>query len=301
MLKGLAFFHSNEFIHRDLKPSNILVSLSPKRLFKIGDFGLAKDFSKLCTMTQTASGIFLGTRCWMAPELVSFKSKEHTTESDVFALGLVLHYLLSLGSHPFTDQDKDLSKFPPHTIENNIVKVKLLLNKALTPEAKHLLEKGMLTKSPAERKSAARLEQHFFFWSKAKKNAFLVAVGNEEEAANPRGHPNSALEQCLQNTELGRKVSVTPWDGNVADVYLDMTSKPWFKVYYRTTCVLELLRFIRNAYFHKQEKSANVKAQLENYIFLTAFPSLVFDVYVALEKNGFLVRNGIKGVLSSTL
>ncbi len=110
IINGLAFLHANDIIHRDLKPGNILYTTDPTLHFKIGDFGLAKNISTSSTMTSTGgSGVAMvpGTRCWMAPELVSKKPREHTEQSDIFSLGLVLHYLLTLGKHPFAKQSEN--------------------------------------------------------------------------------------------------------------------------------------------------------------------------------------------------
>ena len=89
LVKGLAYLHEKKFLHRDLKPGNILYKVNPRLCLKIADFGLAKEISSLSSMTTTRTGGArpAGTRCWMAPELVSLVSSEHTNESDVFALG----------------------------------------------------------------------------------------------------------------------------------------------------------------------------------------------------------------------
>jgi serine/threonine protein kinase len=96
IIDGLAFLHEQKYIHRDLKPGNILYTTDPCLQFKIADFGLTKNMSTFSTMTSTrGSGVAMapGTRCWMAPELVCMKSRDHTEESDLFSMGLVIHYL----------------------------------------------------------------------------------------------------------------------------------------------------------------------------------------------------------------
>lgn len=214
IVKGLVFLHQNKFLHRDLKPGNILYSTHPSLRFKIADFGLAKNISTLHTLTTTSGARVPGTRCWMAPELVSLESQEHTKESDVFALGLVLHYLLSLGNHPFADKTKEQ---PPHVVERNIVEMRVSFDESLSCESKHFLEE-IMSKIPFQRPTTSNPKQHPFLWSDKKKIEFLIAVGNQDEAANPRKHVNSPLEQCLQNTDIGREVGTILWDSRVPDV-----------------------------------------------------------------------------------
>ena len=118
IINGLAFLHEQKFIHRDLKPGNILYTTDPDLHFKITDFGLTKNTSSLSMSSTAASSVAMapGTRCWKAPELVSLKQKEHTQQSDVFSLGLVVHYLLTLGKHPFVNENEE----PAHVIERKI-------------------------------------------------------------------------------------------------------------------------------------------------------------------------------------
>ena len=86
----------------------------------------------------------------------------------------------------------------------------------------------------------------------------------------------------------------SPWNTKVPDVYKELLIR---KSNYRTNCVLDLLRFIRNAHAHEEERSAAVKAKLQQNIFLQVFPTLVLEVYDALIRHKFLNRNGIKKFL----
>ncbi|MFD7826473.1 protein kinase [Kitasatospora sp. NPDC059803] len=86
----LSHAHDVPVIHRDLKPSNILVARDGT--VKVLDFGIAAilrtDVTKL-----TATGSPIGTHQYMSPEQV--RSGRITPQTDLYALGCVLHELLA--------------------------------------------------------------------------------------------------------------------------------------------------------------------------------------------------------------
>ncbi|XP_061777487.1 receptor-type tyrosine-protein kinase FLT3 [Nerophis ophidion] len=114
--KGMAFLASKNCIHRDLAARNVLVTKG--RLVKIGDFGLARDidndsnyvvrgnvsnhFSNPCPAhisgDSTASQVRLPVK-WMAPE--SIFDGMYTMKSDVWAYGILLWEIFSLGVTPY--------------------------------------------------------------------------------------------------------------------------------------------------------------------------------------------------------
>src|SRR4051794_6809149 len=86
--------HAAGLVHRDVKPGNILIE--DDRAF-LTDFGLTKPTEADMT-AMTATGVFLGTPDYAAPEQISGSRLDG--RADVYALGGVLHECLT-GSRPF--------------------------------------------------------------------------------------------------------------------------------------------------------------------------------------------------------
>ena len=100
--RGLAAAHARGIIHRDLKPENLFLTRDGR--VKILDFGVAKlvqaaeNDAATVGATLTGAGVVVGTVGYMAPEQVRGETVDH--RADIFALGVVMHELLS-GTRPF--------------------------------------------------------------------------------------------------------------------------------------------------------------------------------------------------------
>lgn len=148
LLSGLQAIHNAGVVHRDLSPGNIRIT--QKKRLKITDFGLA--IGKFETK-YTLPGSVIGTPGYLSPEQAS--GKEATRQSDLFAVGVILHEALT-GKRLFYDDD----------IISILKRIREEEAPLLEPENPDLPEgfdrwmNGLLAKDPCERfESAEEAEQ----------------------------------------------------------------------------------------------------------------------------------------------
>jgi hypothetical protein len=86
----LSYLHSQPqpIIHRDIKPSNVIIN-PEDRSIKLIDFGIARRYSE---NSETDTENF-GTRKFSSPEHYGFTQTDN--RSDLFSLGVLLHYMLT--------------------------------------------------------------------------------------------------------------------------------------------------------------------------------------------------------------
>ncbi len=111
---AISFAHRKGILHRDLKPGNVQVL--PTGDAKLLDFGIATGENT----GLTATGFFIGTPKYLAPEIL--QDTTHTKSSDSYSLGLLAYTMLS-GNNPFATDTFEA------TMTRLLTKIPVSLNK----------------------------------------------------------------------------------------------------------------------------------------------------------------------------
>lgn len=90
--EAIHYAHEQGILHRDLKPSNVLVDAATDQP-RVTDFGLAKRLDGESSLTMT--GQILGSPHFMPPEQADAGRGKVGRQSDVYALGGILYFLLT--------------------------------------------------------------------------------------------------------------------------------------------------------------------------------------------------------------
>lgn len=102
ILNALTFLHSKYRIHRDVKSDNVLLNYQGQ--IKLGDFGYCAQL----TSEKNVRSTFVGTPCWMAPELIG--NHGYDTKVDIWSLGILLIELTE-GNPPYISDNPMKSIF----------------------------------------------------------------------------------------------------------------------------------------------------------------------------------------------
>jgi len=145
---AVAYGHRLGIVHRDLKPGNILVDANGEP--KVIDFGVAlvTDADLAFPTLQTDAGKLVGTLRYMSPEQFDADSSRIDARTDVYALGLVLHELLT-GDLPYDVRGQPI-----------VVAARMIREQEPQPEAKiaRALSAAVDVRAPERRQLAAITE-----------------------------------------------------------------------------------------------------------------------------------------------
>ncbi|KXG40350.1 serine/threonine-protein kinase OSR1-like isoform X2 [Sorghum bicolor] len=154
-LKALDYLHRQGHIHRDVKAGNILID-NPG-VVKLGDFGVSACMFDRGDR-QRARNTFVGTPCWMAPEVLQ-PGTGYNFKADIWSFGITA-LELAHGHAPF-------SKYPPMkvllmTLQNAPPGLDYDRDKRFSKSFKEMVAM-CLVKDQTKRPTAEKLLKHSFF------------------------------------------------------------------------------------------------------------------------------------------
>lgn len=125
VIETLAYMHSRDrpVLHRDLKPANILISGG--KHIKVADFGLAVEMLDLLRLPGAAGTI-------PYQDLESFSEHTASTQSDVYAIGVMFYEFLT-GKYPYDIESLKLDPNDSLSYEIFALRLERVMSKGVVP------------------------------------------------------------------------------------------------------------------------------------------------------------------------
>ena len=165
VLQGLDYLHKQGNIHRDVKAGNILIGDNGE--VQLADFGVSAWIS--ASNKRSQGGVrhtFVGTPCWMAPEIIEQDSAGYDWKVDIWSFGITA-IELATGKAPY-------AKYPAMkvmimTVQNDSPRLEQCCHEANVSfsslkkcKLDHFISE-CLQKDPLKRPTAAKLLKHEIF------------------------------------------------------------------------------------------------------------------------------------------
>ncbi|KAM3134202.1 hypothetical protein pb186bvf_013720 [Paramecium bursaria] len=226
ILKGMKELQKQRILHRDIKPANILIS---KNICKLADFGFAID--DVGVDSSNVRKFSVGTPLYMAPETLIYNT--YSEKSDIWAIGVVLYYMLHQ-RHPYQgNTDQDLIQL--------FFTTKPTIKKGLLPQTEQALT-AMLQVDPKYRCSLDQLldllprKRKLLSINSIPQN--LVAIMTKrKEAATPQSTRHSLEERSKtqrdpeldKSTDTNQRSTDTSNESQLHNEPLPVTIRPSYK------------------------------------------------------------------------
>ncbi|CAF0976843.1 unnamed protein product, partial [Didymodactylos carnosus] len=198
LVHALYYLHKMDIVHRDLKLENILLKNPVETKMddfdiKVTDFGLSSK--KSITGTDTLFNEYCGTPLYMAPEIL--ENKNYSALCDVWALGVIMYYLVS-GRHPYQASDE---KRLLEVIKQYKPKYDGPFHD-LSDEGLEFL-KGMLVYDTVHRKTMGELTVHPWLTGRSggRPNKDIITLMKEFQEENERKQRTTAENQDSSNSQ----------------------------------------------------------------------------------------------------
>ena len=234
VIEGLNYFHQSGQIHRDIKAGNVLMDDQGDIL--LSDFGVSAHIKGGQRRTT-----FVGSPCWMAPEVMAQTQEGYDFKADIWSLGITA-IELAHGDAPYSDLHAMkvlmavLNSQPPtlNVDENWSPEFKFFVSSCLKkdpvmrPKAEDLLMKPEFREFLDKGKDKNIIKTNFLFDLKPLEQRAgkpLKAQGNEYLARNQRKASKTGLsgQRLVEKKEAG--ASGDNWDFSASDGKDDVTVK----------------------------------------------------------------------------
>ncbi|EJK65689.1 hypothetical protein THAOC_13427 [Thalassiosira oceanica] len=212
---AMVYMHSKNVIHRnydqDMKPENLLLAHKPRSSHdvevKIIDFGL----SKLVSEHLPVASSFLGTRGYLAPEML--QRKRYTKSVDAWALGVIVFVLLC-GCLPFDD---DCQSIPSPDLRRKFTLRFPRWAKDLSPSARDLLNKLLDIRSETRYTAEQALSHPWVAGKTARRDSLLQSPGHIRPSPGGRGGSTQATRDHVSRMVANRAMANAQLNASMAN------------------------------------------------------------------------------------
>ncbi|XP_054287790.1 uncharacterized protein LOC129003516 [Macrosteles quadrilineatus] len=169
LMEGLHYLHTKNIVHGNLKPSNIMVDANGT--IRLAEFGLQQVLFQQCS-PNFSSQIWWAREC----QTIYFTTWKYicTELSDIQTAGMLLHFIMTVGIHPYGCTVKDIMD----NMRNNVIQIRT--EDVVTSD----LVCWMLCSEAYKRPSTTDVLRHVFFWDTNKRWNFLrTCCGKESDSS----------------------------------------------------------------------------------------------------------------------
>ncbi|XP_048507813.1 uncharacterized protein LOC110117227 [Athalia rosae] len=192
-LAGLSFLHSHNVpvIHGNIKPSNLMIDRAG--VLRLAEFGLWKSLY-WCSRPPSSSMIWFARESYEAYE--DGESFNCTCATDIQVSGMMVHFILTGGLHPFGTQTGEIIEsiikgYP--RIQYDDCEISDLMS-------------WMLVFDPVDRPSINQILTHVCFWDTKKKWSFLLACAGITADGTDLPLPLDAVHGDLEAKAVAQQV-----------------------------------------------------------------------------------------------
>lgn len=246
---GLKYLHRHKIVHKNINPTNVIVSAPNSKgveIIKLMSFGKVDE-------------------SYLASEVLV--DGKYGSESDIFALGCVFHFVIHNGQHPYASENtKD------NIINGNAVGLEIQADS-------FLMITQMLHHNSSSRSGLNKILQNYYFWPAKKCLLFFKTACDACKMLNSNNEPSSIVLDEL-NSFHSLSIGYNDWRKVVSsDIYRNTkTQKRCFK-----NNTSDLIRAVSQSVSSENAFKVNHTKEDIWKIWSSKFPCLLPFVYSVLR------------------